>query len=358
MARVPKSAAASDGHKANAGKPMVIWFAKNYYHVPLSAVASMCKHSNVYTDGPEKLGKLLPCKSAPAWVPYLDYKTLVLLVGDKTRSGSVYTTFAVPDTPEQRIMRVVWDRVAEKNFPELAIDFDKTVDVGVDSNSRERTLKRRATLEWRKGNPLDFKVHLVVRPTKNPDGTIEHHTFTRDWYYEKSKDTASNWEMVPRTYQAEDGDTVVEFTVPGCNRPQLLPEAEGWKAMDKSEDNLKTVVINHKPVPRKRSGTEALGDDDEEEGVRGTVAARGGGTKQKLASSSEARAPGALLSRAERRGFMAYEQILELAHDGPFHVQRAGPGLAHVIQYTHEDPELANDNQEEEAERDEAAGES
>ena len=67
-----------------------------------------------------------------------------------------------------------------------------------------------------------------------------------------------------------------------AQRPQLC-RRRGLEGDGQVEDNLKTVVINHKPVPRKR-GTEALGDDDEEE-VRGTVAARGGGTKQKLASS-------------------------------------------------------------------------
>ena len=108
MARVPKAPQPTMGTRQTPASQHLVC---GYYHVPPSAVAYAQAQQRLRT-GP-KTRQAPAVQIGSAWVPYLDYKTLVLLVGD----GRAAARSALPyDTPEQRIMRVVWDRVARRTF--------------------------------------------------------------------------------------------------------------------------------------------------------------------------------------------------------------------------------------------------
>jgi len=369
FAKVPKSAATGAEHTDMAQKPLAIWFSKHYHYVPASAVRSHCKESNVITLSPTELGKLLPCKSPKAWLPYLNYKNIVLLVGGESGNGCVYTTFAVAGTPEQRILRVVHAGVAEKVFPRLSCEFEDTVAVTGEAPSRQRIAKRFAALEWRKTNAHDFKVPIVVRGGK---------AFLRDWQYKpvdkNGADTdfndAESFEKKDRNYEWQEGDELFEIHVPGCKRPQIMPEIEHWPYLEKTRDNLTTMSVASKPSPRtkKGAGGAAADDDDDAPGdaAGGTILARvnGSGSAAAAAGKKRARADGAdapqpvsaphlggggvgLLGKRMRGAFLAFEESITLAHSGPYHVLRAGPNTVHILQYHHEDPADPDDEDEE-----------
>ena len=372
LAKVPKSAASVAEHADMAQKPLAIWFSKHYHYVPASAVRSHCKESNIITLTPTELGKLLPCKSPKAWLPYLNYKNIVLLVGGESGNGCVYTTFAVAGTPEQRILRVVHAGVAEKVFPRLSCEFEDAVAVTGETPSRQRIAKRFAALEWRKTNAPDFKVPIVVRGGK---------AFLRDWQYKpvdkNGADTgfndAESFEKKDRNYEWLEGDELFEIHVPGCKRPQIMPEIEHWPYLEKTRDNLTTVSVASKPSPRtkKGAGGAAADDDDDAPGdaAGGTVLARvnGSGSATGTTGKKRARADGAdvpqpasaphlggggvgLLGKRVRSGFLAFEESITLAHSGPFHVMRSGTDTIHIVQYQFEDPAEPDEEEEEAAE--------
>lgn len=369
LAKVPRSAASGPEHADMAQKPLAIWFSKHYHYVPASAVRSHCKESNVVTLSPTELGKLLPCKSPKAWLPYLNYKNIVLLVGGESGNGCVYTTFAVAGTPEQRILRVVHAGVAEKVFPRLAHEFESTVAITGEASSRQRIAKRFAALEWRKTNPPDFKVPIVVRDGK---------AFLRDWQYKpvdkNGADTgvedAESFEKSVRNYEWQEGDELFEIHVPGCKRPQIMPEIEHWPYLEKTRDNLTTMSVASKPSPRTKKGAGGAAADDDDDGPgdvpNGTVLARinGSGGAVGTAGKKRARADGAdasqptsaphlggggvgLLGKRARGAFLAFEESITLAHAGPYHVLRSGPNTVHILQYHHEDPSEPDDEGEE-----------
>jgi len=351
LAKVPKSCGATEGSAVGganpAGAPFVILFMRNYRYVPVSAVRSMCKYTNETTMSPVELGALIPAKAPKKWKPYLSAETLVFLVGGESGNGCVYTTFAVPGGEEQRLLRVVCDRVAEKIFPEVANEFDKT-DLPMDSNSRRRALKRRAVLEWRKNHALNFKVHLVIRNNR---------CFTRDWEYLPGP----NHERVTREYVAQDGDVVEEYDIPGCRRPQIQPEIEHWPEVDAMTDNIKTVAVASKPNPRTKKGGPAgaagrsnAGDDEEEDDdddddddghppVDGAAArARAGGSNGPGSSATPRSLAAGTAGVGKRMAkHLAHESVLKVAHGGKLHVQKVGPRTYRFSQFHFEDPTQA-----------------
>ena len=336
LAKVPKSCGPSNLEAAGgvnpAGSPFVILFMRSYRYVPLSAVRSMCKYTNESDMTPVELGQLIPAKAPKKWKPYLNAETLVFLVGGESGNGCVYTTFAFAGCEEQRLLRVVCDRVAEKIFPEVANEFDKT-DLPTDPNSRRRALKRRAVLEWRKNHALNFKVHLVIRNNR---------CFTRDWEYL----SGPNHERVSREYIPQDGDVVEEYEIPGCRRPQIQPEIEHWPEVDPLTDGIKTIAVASKPNPRTKKGGGAgaasrADDDDDDDGEEPD-----GGRPRAANGASAAAAPRNGAARLAGIGkrmakCLAHETILKVAHSGKLHVQQVGPTTYRLSQFCFEDPTAA-----------------
>jgi|TARA_B100001540_G_scaffold310778_1_gene329082 hypothetical protein len=132
----------------------ILAFGKAQYYVPHSAVLSYPKHPvDALKDGTE-LGSLLFTKAPASWEAHC-HPDFLMHVQGTDGSTCVYATFAIPGFPqEQRFIRFIGDRIAEKNFEKMK---DKLKDI-IPSNERQR--KRMAVLDWTKEKDCPARAQL------------------------------------------------------------------------------------------------------------------------------------------------------------------------------------------------------
>lgn len=132
----------------------IMAFGKAQYYVPNSAVLSFPKHPiDTLKDGAE-LGSLLVTKAPASWEPHC-HPDFLMHVQGTDGSTCVYATFAIPGFPqEQRFIRVISDRIAEKNFEKIK---EKLKDI-IPTNERQK--KRMAVLDWTKEKDCPDRAQL------------------------------------------------------------------------------------------------------------------------------------------------------------------------------------------------------
>ena len=145
-------------------QPFLLPFGKGQFYIPESAIVSYPKRANRLPDG-VALGQALATKAPEKWASFLDPDCLVQVRG--TEGTSVYTTFEIPDHPnEVRFLRHVSAVIAEKCLKDWQVTVNNQIEKGEGPHStnpsdrNERQKIRYAVLNWRKETDCPSRAQL------------------------------------------------------------------------------------------------------------------------------------------------------------------------------------------------------